>query len=165
MPCPWPPEFCLTPGKMCRTILAVDLHHMVRVADGGADDSENLLALCPTCHGLYHRGEIHPESIKIWKSLIVSLSGAFDVPTLDHLMFLSKPEVDRLELSGDGVLLFSRLIGAGLAHFCGPFGSAGYPGHCVHYKVRLTERGRRLVEAWTKGDYGVLTEVMTTPIA
>jgi hypothetical protein len=47
----------------CRTILAIDLHRMVEVAEGGGNEPGNLLALCPTCHALYHRGEIHRESI------------------------------------------------------------------------------------------------------
>jgi predicted restriction endonuclease len=60
----------------CRSILAIDLHHMEEVSEGGANAPGNLLALCPTCHALYHRGAIQRESIYTWKSILVSLSHA-----------------------------------------------------------------------------------------
>ncbi len=63
----------------CRTILAIDLHHMLEVSEGGGNEQGNLLPLCPTCHALYHRGEIKRESIYTWKSVLISLSQAFDL--------------------------------------------------------------------------------------
>src|SRR5207248_8959417 len=42
----------------CRSILALDMHHIWEVSAGGGDDPSNLIALCPTCHALYHRGNI-----------------------------------------------------------------------------------------------------------
>jgi hypothetical protein len=57
---------CATPN--CRTILAIDLHHLIWVSEGGPDDASNLLALCPTCHALHHRGEIPHEALTFWKA-------------------------------------------------------------------------------------------------
>jgi 5-methylcytosine-specific restriction endonuclease McrA len=34
----------------CRTILAIDLHHIIEVEEGGKNELSNLLALCPNCH-------------------------------------------------------------------------------------------------------------------
>ena len=101
----------------CRTILAIDLHHIVEVSEGGGNVVSNLLALCPTCHALFTRGTIQRDSIYTWKSVLVSLSQAFDIATVDHLLFLKMPEAENLLVSGDGVLQFSRLISAGLATF------------------------------------------------
>src|SRR6266446_3847848 len=72
----------------CRGILALDLHHLEEVADGGSNDVSNLLALCPTCHALYTRGTIARESIRAYKTLIVALSHAFDQQAMDDLLFL-----------------------------------------------------------------------------
>jgi hypothetical protein len=72
-----------------REILALDMHHIWEVADGGPDDISNLIALCPTCHALYHRGTISPESIYSWKAMLVAIGRAFDVDAIDKLMFLS----------------------------------------------------------------------------
>jgi HNH endonuclease len=68
---------CAAPG--CNTILAIDIHHIVEVFKGGGNDFSNLLALCPTCHALYHRGEITQESIKHWKGRLVALNQVVDV--------------------------------------------------------------------------------------
>ena len=43
---------CAVPTS--RTILAIGLHHMVEVSEGGPNEVGNLLALCPTCHALFH---------------------------------------------------------------------------------------------------------------
>jgi hypothetical protein len=65
----------------CRGILAIDLHHIVEVHRGGPDTLENLLALCPTCHALYHRGVIKAISIQTWKNF---LKGYARGPSVDH---------------------------------------------------------------------------------
>jgi hypothetical protein len=121
---------------------------MVEVSEDGENEVGNLLALCPTCHALHHRGTITRESIYTWKSVLVSLSQAFDIPTLDLLLFLRLPEAGQLRVSGDGVVHFSRLIGAGLATFH-MLGSNGL--HYV-YRIHLTEKGEQLVDAWLRGD-------------
>jgi hypothetical protein len=61
---------CAVPN--CRAILAIDLHHIVPVSDSGSGDPSNLLALCPTCHALHHRGTIPFESILKWKMALVA---------------------------------------------------------------------------------------------
>ena len=42
---------CANPS--CRHILTLELHHIVWVKDGGGNDLENLLALCPNCYSLH----------------------------------------------------------------------------------------------------------------
>ena len=139
----------------CRTILAIDLHNIVEVSEDGSNEIGNLLALCPTCHALLHRGVIERGSIYAWKSVLVSLSHAFDVATTDQLLFLSRAESVNLKVSGDGVLQFSRLIAADLATFrvfikTGPI---------ILYDVGLSERGRALVNAWRSGDRKAVARV------
>jgi len=143
----------------CRTILAIDLHHLVQVADGGGNTLANLLALCPTCHGLFHRGTIARESLYSWKSLLVSLSRAFDIEPLDHLLFLARPEVGDLRISGDAVLKFSRLIAADLAEFS----LVMQNGPLLLYAVRLTSKGRMLVKAWKSGNREAVQNALGSP--
>jgi len=47
----------------CRGILAIDIHHIVPVKEGGPNELFNLIALCPTCHALYERGVIDKTAI------------------------------------------------------------------------------------------------------
>lgn len=140
----------------CRGILALDLHHMEQVSEGGGDVAENLLPLCPNCHALYHRGTIKKESIYAWKSLLVSLTRAFDVATLDQLLFLNKTQGNNLRVSGDGVLSFARLVAAGYADFKLQVQN----GPILLYTIRLTHLGKRLVSAWSSGDREAVKKVL-----
>jgi hypothetical protein len=132
----------------CRNILAIDLHHMVEVSEGGGNELSNLVALCPTCHALFHRGTITRDSIYAWKGVLVSLSHAFDQSAIDDLLFLSKLHPKELAISGDGVLKFSRLIAADLA----AFKLLMQNGPMVLYEVGVTQKGEALVNAWKAGD-------------
>ncbi|MBX9453093.1 MAG: HNH endonuclease [Mesorhizobium sp.] len=87
----------------------------MEVSEGGGDDPANLVALCPTCHALYHRGTISRDAIYVYKAMLVAITRAFDVEAIDQLLFLNSIEKDFLVVSGDGLLHFSRLIAAGLA--------------------------------------------------
>jgi len=145
----------------CRTILALDLHHMVEVSAGGGNTQSNLLPLCPTCHALFHRGEIHRDSIYAWKSMIVSLNQAFDQRDVDDLLFLGIESSVDLQLSGDGVAKFSRLIGSGLAQYT--LARADYESGLMMYRVDLTERGKHLVQAWKSGDRNALAIALGAP--
>jgi HNH endonuclease len=60
----------------CRTILALDLHHIEDLQEGGGDEVSNLIALCPTCHTPYPRGTITRDAIRSWKGLLVALNQA-----------------------------------------------------------------------------------------
>lgn len=133
----------------CRNILALDLHHIWQVSSGGSDDPANLIALCPNCHALYHRKIIAQDSIYAYKAMLVAISSAFDVAAIDQLLFLESCKKDFLVVSGDGLLLFSRLIAAGLA-----VGErkANNNWQVVTYTVNLTPKGRLLTSAWKAGD-------------
>lgn len=134
----------------CRGILALDLHHMVEVQDGGGNTLSNLIALCPTCHALYTRGTISRDAIYAYKSMLVALNAAFSVEVVDSLLFLgiSSPRGD-LVVSGDGVLRFSRLIAAGYADYQLLANNAN---QLVTYTVGLTAKGAELLNAWRAGD-------------
>ena len=140
----------------CRTILAIDLHHMVELGKGGTNDPANLVALCPTCHALYHRGTIQKDSVHLWKGMLVALSQAFDTQAIDDLLFLYKLPDDQLFVSGDGVLRFSRLIAAELAGFQLYMQN----GPMLLYRIGATEKGAALVRAWQAGNREALRLAM-----
>ena len=132
----------------CRTVLALDLHHLVEVSEGGKNDAANLLALCPTCHALHHRGDLTREALYTYKAILVALSQAFDIATVDQLLFLDVLRDRPLQLQGQGVLSFMRLISAQLADFK----SMGKDMGVEFYSVALTQRGKVLVDAWKSGN-------------
>jgi len=136
----------------CRNILAIDLHHMEKVSEGGSNDANNLLPLCPTCHALFHRGVISRESIYTWKAGLVAINRAFDVEAVDNLLFLKKlPSASpsfEFAVSGDGVLRFARLIAADLVRFK----LLVRNGPLFTYQVFLSEKGHLLINAWQRGN-------------
>jgi len=170
----------------CRNILAIDIHHIIEVKDGGSNEASNLLALCPTCHALYTRGKISKEAINAWKTVLVSLSHAFDQESISNLLFLYHVEkeirqnaerlitanhfqkkitidekgninmlkrdaamdLNLLVFSGDGVLKFSHLIASQLAIYR----VAAKSNIDMKYYVTLTDKGKRIVDAWFSGN-------------
>jgi len=141
----------------CRQILALDLHHIWELSAGGPDEAYNLIALCPTCHTLYHRGTISEDSIYAYKAMLVALSQAFDLQAIDLLLFLAMCPTDFLVVSGDGVIEFARLIGAGLARVEQKANNAW---QLVTYAVNISPKGKLLIEAWRGGDRSALSAAL-----
>jgi HNH endonuclease len=150
---------CAVPN--CRNVLALDIHHMYRVADDGGDDPTNLIALCPYCHNLYHRGTISRDAIYAYKAMLVAISRAFDLDAVDRLLFLSPLRKDDLVVSGDGLLHFGRLIAAGLVSFKQ---KANNNWQIVTYAVNISVKGKQLVEAWRQGDRTRLQQIIGGPV-
>jgi len=89
--------------------------------------------------------------------MIASLNGAFDKDTVDKLHFLAGVGPNSLALSGDGVLEFYKLIGAGLAFYRIMMQN----GPMVVYDVQLTLRGQEFVNAIRNGDLQRFTQSAT----
>jgi HNH endonuclease len=145
----------------CRGILAMDMHHIYEVSVGGGDDPSNLIALCPTCHALYHRGTISAESIYAFKAMLVAISRAFDLDAVDRLLFLSPLKKDFLIVTGDGVLQFARLIAANLVEVKQ---MANNNFQIVTYALNITQKGKQLIDAWRAGDRARLKIAVGGPV-
>jgi hypothetical protein len=145
----------------CRGILALDMHHIWEVNAGGGDDTANLVALCPTCHALYHRGTISADSIYLYKAMLVAITRAFDLEAVDKLLFLNQCDKDFLIVSGDGLLHFARLVAAGMAN---AVMKANNNFQIVTYAVNISEKGRQLIEAWKQGDRTRVKQVLGGPV-
>lgn len=141
----------------CRNILALDLHHIIEVQEGGENVASNLIALCPTCHALYTRGTITRDAINAWKTMLVSLNHAFDKESIDNLLFLKVAPPNSLAISGDGVLKFSHLIAAGYA----TYRIIMQNGPLVNYTVELTDKGNRILDAWFSGNREQVREALS----
>jgi hypothetical protein len=145
----------------CRGILALDMHHIWEVKYGGGDDPSNLVALCPTCHALYHRGTILPDSIYLYKAMLVAISRAFDFEAVDRLLFLRDCANDFLVVSGDGLLHFARIISAGMASVTM---KANNNWQIVTYAVNISDKGKQLIDAWKSGDRTRLSQTLGGPV-
>ncbi len=135
---------CANP--VCRTILTLDIHHVIAVSGGGGNTPDNLLALCPNCHALHHKGVIPEDSIRAWKMLLLAVNNAFDRRSVDLLLMLDVTGM--VYVSGEGVLDCASLIAAGLVSK----GQYNVAGLIPSYSVSLSERGTEFVAAWKRGD-------------
>lgn len=148
----------------CRHLLTLELHHMEQVCEGGGDEPENLLALCPNCHSLHHEGHIPKAAIRTWKSLLVSLNSS-NRAAADLLLVLRKDEIrydtaeDKtfeprpFQFTGDGLPAIAGLITSGLLEISKR--NHNVSAHSISmpsFEVRLTEKGKLFLEAWIQGD-------------
>jgi hypothetical protein len=142
----------------CRCIVTLDLHHLNPVADGGLDDPDNLLALCPNCHRRHHNGEIPIESLRSWKMLLVALNHAYDKHSIDVLLLLGR--MGTLWITGDGLLGIASAVASGMIE-AKPDTLTIFTGQSANgrvnrtaesgYELSLSPKGRTLVEAWISG--------------
>jgi hypothetical protein len=87
--------------------------------------------------------------------MLVAINRAFDLESIDRLMFLEMQPQDYLIVQGDGVLHFDRLIAAGLATF---EQKSNNENQIVPYAVNISPKGRMLVEAWRTGDHNQIKQ-------
>lgn len=139
---------CAVPS--CRSILTIDIHHIIYVSEDGPDEPSNLLALCPNCHGLHHMGKIPPQSIRAWKFLLMALNEAFDRRTVDLLLAMEKTG-DWLLSNGDALPDYAPLIVSGYAEVRVVGGGSLAP---IFGKMRvyLSDKGKAFIAAWKCGD-------------
>ena len=171
---------CANP--VCRFSMILEAHHILWVKDGGGDQPENLLALCPNCHGMHTRGQIGYDAIWHWKQMLVMLNHAYDKQGIDQLLFLHNTKqlpiwVDAGSIGQYAALIASRLVevaevrqkvedgvcvystAPGMpasANVAAPFVSSS----C---RIVLTEKGRLLVDAWLSADHRKYEKIFLSP--
>lgn len=140
---------CANP--VCRMIIAIDLHHLDQVSEGGENTPENLIALCPNCHRLHHKRVISKESLRAWKLILLSINEAFDRRSVDILLMLS--QIPKITLRGEGILEISSLISSNLVFW--------HQMHTDSFDITLSEKGRIFVDAWKNGELEKALEANT----
>jgi hypothetical protein len=89
------------------------------------------------------------EAIYVYKALLVSLTQAFDLEGIDRLLFPSTIRGKPVIVSGDGILMFSRLVASDLAKF---ELQANNNGQLVTYSLKIPNKGRDLIRVWKSGN-------------
>jgi hypothetical protein len=91
----------------------------------------------------------------------VSLSAAFDHATIDLMLFLYKVSDEPHFLIGaDALVQFARLIGSDLAMYEWQQVTIDYVLY-QRFRVSLSPKGRRLIEAWRSGDRLAVAEALS----
>jgi hypothetical protein len=126
----------------------VEIAHIVAWSQCKEHKVENLIALCPTCHTRFDRGEIDKQSILVYKRNLVVLSSRYgDMEQRVLKLFAREPDKEDFWLLDDLEILLLYLLEDGI--IC-PTGLVEQikEGSLSKKQYRLTEKGRDYVRRW-----------------
>jgi hypothetical protein len=96
----------------CRYI-EVEIHHIVPWTQCQAHEYDNLIALCPNCHGRADRGEIDRKSLRLYKINLRFAHDKYSPIEMDVLFELFRIGPDGLPWLGFMLILLKRLLDSG----------------------------------------------------
>lgn len=130
----------------------IELAHIVPWSETKEHTADNLIALCPTCHTRYDRGDIDRKSMYRYKAnlfLITTRYCDFEIRVLQT--FSDSTEMEEIKLPGGLDVMLEYLIKDGLliekGHVAIYFN--GVPSHKIY---AITSKGRDFVSRWLSGD-------------
>jgi hypothetical protein len=132
----------------CRTV-PVELAHITPYADVLEHTFENLIALCPTCHTRYDRGDIDRLSMKGYKANLAVVNGRYgemERRLLDQLA--AAPEVTHFRLPGGWDLQLWYLLKDGLVAKLNGGTVIEINGIAATDDYVVTEAGRAFLQQW-----------------
>ena len=138
----------------CRAPLTLDTHQLVPV---GGDGSVGPICLCAGCHAMHASGAIPVRTLRAWKLVQQSLTGAFGAGAPDTLLLLRV--VDEVTVDGGGLLQSACLLNSGLLEIRQRVSALVSGQGSDTFKLRLSTKGRHLVEAWINGRQGADTSL------
>ena len=90
----------------------VEIAHIIPLAKNGDDSQDNLIALCPTCHRRYDKGEIDRKAIRAYKKRLVTLNHIADRECLSENLLheLTQTSLKNNKLTDDDKLRIDRQL-------------------------------------------------------
>jgi HNH endonuclease len=131
--------------------------HIISWAESKDHSYENLIALCPNCHTLYDSGKIERAAIIAYKKKLMFLNevySRFELDALDHLKTHKRALIP-------GELLIKRLLEEEIVEHEEEIMIQGFgDGEDILgiFSVILSEKGKKLLEDWSKVDESLTHE-------
>ena len=126
-----------------------EIAHIVPWKEGREHTFDNLIALCPTCHTRFDKGEIDRKAMRQYKANLSILTGRYgDLEQRVLRLFAQEPEAKEFWLPGGHDILLMYLLDDGLLTDAGQFSGviiAGIPSQRLY---RLTDKGRVFIDKW-----------------
>lgn len=94
----------------CKSV-PVELAHTTPWAQVQEHTFDNLIALCPTCHARFDRGDIDRASVRHYKAnlaVVNSRYGDLERRVID--IFARNPQINAIQLGGDSTIYLMYLI-------------------------------------------------------
>lgn len=129
----------------CRSMVKVEIHHIIPWCECQEHKEDNLIALCPNCHTLAHDDKIDKACLKMYKAKLKELSDVYTPFEIDILFECDKK--DGVPFSKYLNILLKRLIDSNLIYIedTGVYQYAGGVDMSPCW-IRLTEEGKVFVE-------------------
>lgn len=135
----------------CRQV-PVELAHISPWAQRKEHRFDNLIALCPTCHTRYDRGEIDRKSMLVYKhnlSILNSRYGELEQRVLRT--FAENPQHNQIWLPGGLDILLMYLLQDGLLADTGQNSGVILSGMPSQKLYAITSKGRGFIKQWLGG--------------
>ena len=130
----------------------VELAHITPWSKVKEHTFENLIALCPTCHTRFDRGDIDKKSIEQYKlnlNVINNKYGDFEKRVLE--VFAENQEANQLWLPGGLDIMLMYLLKDKLLIDTGKTSGVIMSGMPSQKLYQLTDDGRIFINEWLKG--------------
>lgn len=130
-------------------------HIEPRKADGSNDVFDNLIALCPTCHTRYDKGEIDRAAMRQYKANLSVLNARYgDLERRLLQQFADEPEFNAIRIPGGLNLLLKYLIEDGLVRMVDA-DEVGQPqvlitGTPAAEYIGITPKGKDFIARWLR---------------
>lgn len=94
---------------LCRTLHRVQVHHIVPRNEGGTDDIENAIPLCPNCHDEVHKGHAPGRVSRIYTASELRMHRARTIE-LAHKAEVYRRDGDSWREDADLILFFAQAL-------------------------------------------------------
>lgn len=97
----------------CRSVVGVDIHHIIPWSKCKKHEHKNLIALCPNCHRMAENAQIDRKSLRMYKNNLRFLYDKFTIFEIDVLFELCKQPESKMQFPPYLILLVKRIIESG----------------------------------------------------
>lgn len=131
----------------------VEVAHIIPWKEGKEHTFDNLIALCPTCHTRYDKGEIDRKSMQQYKANLSVLNGRYsDLEKRVLMHFAERPTESQIRLPGELEILLMFLLRDGFLIDKGTVHPVLWAGSVPSKIYELTNKGREFIMKWLSAE-------------
>jgi len=131
----------------------VELAHIVPWEKCNEHTFENLIALCPTCHTRFDKGEISKKAMQIYKSNLSILNNRYgDLEQRILKVFAENKSANQIWLPGGLDIMLMYLLQDGMLVDTGQNSGVIMSGMPSQKLYGITEKGRDFIQKWLSAE-------------
>lgn len=136
----------------CKSV-PVELAHIVAWSECKEHRFGNLIALCPTCHTRFDKGEISRKEMEIYKNNLSILNNRYgDLEQRVLKVFSENSAANQIWLPGGLDIMLMYLLEDGLLVDTGKTGGIILSGMPAQKLYQITDKGKEFINKWLKAE-------------